>query len=66
MGATVDLGVANSLINVSTHAPVMGATLPARQPPPYARCFNPRARDGRDKPIGESLGVLDRFQPTRP
>ena len=33
---------------------------------PYLRCFNPRARMGRDQHAQQALAKLEAFQPTRP
>ena len=64
-GATVG-DVATQFTNaVSIHAPVKGAT----QRPTHLlqiQCFNPRAREGRDKVTIENDGKKEVFQSTRP
>ena len=51
---------------VSTHAPARGATRRARRLRGMTRCFNPRAREGRDLIYGVAYELLYMFQPTRP
>ena len=51
---------------VSIHAPARGATLDLCQSSPAAYCFNPRAREGRDRYDVLSASSDAMFQSTRP
>ena len=48
MGATAVATELRKVGDVSTHAPVMGATIGPQSGPLPSERFNPRARDGRD------------------
>ena len=50
-------------IKVSTHAPVMGATESVPTLPDSFKCFNPRARDGRDLRGVDPAPARRRFNP---
>ena len=52
MGATTSDEELAERLEVSTHAPVMGATCCWFAATGSCRCFNPRARDGRDSADG--------------
>ena len=52
--------------HVSIHAPARGATPWCTSTTSPARCFNPRARTGRDSPLLPIDGVALVFQSTRP
>ena len=54
------------LFDVSTHAPVWGATLQTTPPSTWTGSFNPRARVGRDLKHRPDFGRGLAFQPTRP
>jgi len=59
-GARLDHAVARPQVLVSIHAPAWGATAPGGPPRARPRCFNPRARMGRDRrpiPPGPAQGV---------
>ncbi len=52
---------------VSTRAPARGATpSPPSWQPSSRRCFNPRAREGRDQNKAQLIWVALSFQPARP
>ncbi len=51
---------------VSIHAPARGATMACSQSRCWQRCFNPRAREGRDNRPKPSPRASIRFQSTRP
>jgi len=53
-------------VQVSIHAPGKGATLIQLYVQRPGTCFNPRAREGRDKSIGSNLLAISAFQSTRP
>ncbi len=48
---------------VSIHAPAWGATQRARFHAPIGRCFNPRARVGRDRAEAEKDDDSESFNP---
>ena len=51
---------------VSIHAPARGATLWPALPVALLRCFNPRARTGRDTLMWDGMLIKRMFQSTRP
>ena len=51
---------------VSIHAPARGATWSTSTPTRIPSCFNPRARTGRDWPLGDGNSWRLWFQSTRP
>ena len=56
-GATSALVGTGSTAIVSIHAPVRGATKRIRTPHKSRTCFNPRAREGRDRRSNRMLEV---------
>ena len=52
--------------SVSIHAPAWGATEAPLPPLSGTRCFNPRARVGRDTSAGKISALFQVFQSTRP
>ena len=65
-GATVGLRVRRTGDRVSIHAPAWGATRNFYLRPAALRCFNPRARVGRDAMRSVSVTRPAKFQSTRP
>ena len=65
-GATLHLRANLTANRVSIHAPARGATGRSRRSALSSRCFNPRAREGRDSSSGSTSAVQMRFQSTRP
>ena len=51
---------------VSIHAPARGATCDCYPRHLSARCFNPRAREGRDVTLVDATSAIAMFQSTRP
>jgi len=51
---------------VSIHAPAKGATQERNPFRGVGRCFNPRAREGRDEDIDPDPDIIHAFQSTRP
>ncbi len=62
-GATGRCGHSRRWHLVSIHAPARGATWPGRASSPFARCFNPRAREGRDGGLCREVSPVGRFNP---
>ena len=65
-GATAQRSREAPVVLVSIHAPAWGATSPASPLSRPTRCFNPRARVGRDTGTAHSAGTAVMFQSTRP
>jgi len=65
-GATTEDAVNNKATIVSIHAPAWGATTAPTRSVPARRCFNPRARVGRDARPQCGTLVVGLFQSTRP
>ena len=65
-GATFERTRRRAPVRVSIHAPVRGATSPWWRRTPIRRCFNPRARAGRDARTWTVIAALSSFQSTRP
>ena len=66
MGETGGTPWLKRLAKVSIRAPAMGATAWPHRALPGLRCFNPRARDGRDARRGQGVGQSPTFQSARP
>ena len=65
-GATICKGKAWEHLEVSIHAPAWGATASQKRLKIYWKCFNPRARVGRDHTTSNAGSNATRFQSTRP
>ncbi len=65
-GATPAKRDARPSRSVSIHAPARGATPCATPAQRQRHCFNPRAREGRDRTYCANAASSDRFQSTRP
>ena len=65
-GATHSSGCSPPGRRVSIHAPVKGATGRGMSMSLHCPCFNPRAREGRDRHRHASDPELVEFQSTRP
>ncbi len=62
-GATVHVRGHHRRTSVSIHAPARGATVRPMCVSLTARCFNPRAREGRDHSASRTRRVSSRFNP---
>ena len=62
-GATKQAGVEREIVGVSIHAPARGATSSGSAFNSLARCFNPRAREGRDGGRRNRRRPLESFNP---
>ncbi len=65
-GATQEIEKIIQRSRVSIHAPAGGATWNVHFPPDRCKCFNPRARGGRDKMAATDAIGTAMFQSTRP